>query len=121
VISRHNLAPVALSALASGAGGTQAVAALRESRLSRHLLLIRFIADAWPGNLAERDSSLEVLARAQERAPEPVADLLGDPMVGAWAAWTARRIPSAPCACAATLRLHIAASRTTTPISSRLY
>jgi HEXXH motif-containing protein len=90
-MERHHLDPAAFGALASGGGGTL-VAALRTSRLSRHLLLVKFIADAWPGEPADRDAPLEVLARAQERDPECVADLVGDPMVGAWTAWTARRI-----------------------------
>jgi len=90
-MKRHHLDPAAFSALASGGGGTH-IGALRDSRLSRHLLLMKFIADAWPGEPSERDAALEVLARAQERDPQCVAHLLGNPMVAAWAAWTARRI-----------------------------
>jgi HEXXH motif-containing protein len=92
MIHRHRLAPEAFSALASGGGGTATVDALRESRLARHLLLMRFVAGAWPGDPAERDAALAALGAAQELAPDRVARVLADPLIGAWATWTGRRI-----------------------------
>jgi HEXXH motif-containing protein len=92
VIGRHRLSPGELTGLASGLGGAPAVRALRQARLSRHLLLLKFIAEEWPGAPGERDAALAVLFQAQARAPERVADLLADPLVGRWAAQTARRL-----------------------------
>jgi HEXXH motif-containing protein len=92
VLTRSLLSPDSFAALASGGGGPRTVEALRESRLSRHVLLLRSVAEAWPAEPADLDAAVTVLASAQDRAPERVARILGDPMVGAWVGWTARRI-----------------------------
>jgi HEXXH motif-containing protein len=92
VIARHRLSPAEFSALASGLGGATVIRGLQRARLSRHLLLLKFIAGAWPGDTGERDAALAVLFRAQARAPERIADLLADPLVGRWAVHTARRL-----------------------------
>jgi HEXXH motif-containing protein len=92
VIGVHRISTEAFTGLATGAGGPDAVRALGDAQLSRHLLLLRFIAAEWPADHAARDEAISVLAEAQARRPDAVADLLSDPMVGAWTAWTARRI-----------------------------
>ncbi|HEU4426772.1 MAG TPA: HEXXH motif domain-containing protein [Pilimelia sp.] len=92
MIGVHRISGDTFTGLATGAGGPHAVRALRDAQLSRHLLLLKFIAAEWPVDPAERDRAIGVLAEAQARRPEAVADLLRDPMVGAWTAWTARRI-----------------------------
>ncbi len=91
----HRLPDNGFAALSSGLGGSDAIRALAEARLSRHLLLIRLIADGWPGSAAERDHALGVLAQSQDRAAEPVTELLSYPLVGAWAARAVRRIRGA--------------------------
>jgi HEXXH motif-containing protein len=89
---RHQLSSSELNALASGRGGPRLVHLLRDAQLSKRLLLVRFIADAWPGERTGCDRALAVLAAAQARVPDTFADVLGYPSVGSWAAWTARRL-----------------------------
>jgi HEXXH motif-containing protein len=88
----HRLSASELAALASGRGGACLVHALRRAQLSKRLLLLKFIAQAWPGDRTERDRALEVLAAAQRRAPEAFAEALGYPSVGIWAARIAVRL-----------------------------
>jgi len=92
VIRRHHIPDAVFTGLATGAGGPHAIELLRDARLSKHLLLLKYIVDEWPGNRDERDGAVDVLNHAQARSPEAVTELLRDPMVGSWAAWTARRI-----------------------------
>ena len=44
----HRLVDRQFRELSRGYGGAEAVTILRNSRLSKHLLLLRFIARAWP-------------------------------------------------------------------------
>jgi HEXXH motif-containing protein len=92
VIRCHRIAGDTFAALAAGGGGPDAVRGLRAAQLSRHLLLLKFIADEWPGDPGHRDAALAALAEAQAKAPDTVADLLTEPMIGAWVSWTVRRI-----------------------------
>lgn len=73
--------------LASGLGGPAAIGDLAAARRSKHLLLLRFLAEAGSSSQA-----IDVLIQADRRDPRTVAHLLGDPMVGAWAVGTTRRL-----------------------------
>ena len=88
----HRLGPDHLAALASGLGGSGAIRELNASRLSRHLLLLKFLADRWPADRRHLDPAVAILADAQRRDPAVFADLIGDPLVGAWLTRTARRL-----------------------------
>jgi HEXXH motif-containing protein len=92
MVPRHRISGEAFDALASNRGDPAAIQSLRAAQQSKHLLLLRYIAHAWPGSATEREAALAVLAEAQTRAPDVVAELLGQPLVGAWAAWTTRRL-----------------------------
>src|SRR5438477_835750 len=88
----HRLVDRQFRELSRGYGGAEAVTVLRNSRLSKHLLLLRCIARAWPGPPAEREAALSALADAQAQNRAAVDEILADPIVGAWAARTCRRI-----------------------------
>jgi HEXXH motif-containing protein len=92
VTERHRLANDDFVALSQGYGGAQAIETLRNSQLSKRLLLLRYIAQAWPGRLFDRDCAIAALAEAQAHDPVVVRDILADPMVGAWSGRTVRRI-----------------------------
>ncbi|GAA0464139.1 hypothetical protein Ade02nite_31030 [Paractinoplanes deccanensis] len=92
MIRRHDVTPAQFAALAAGYGGPETIEALARAQLSKHLLLIKFIAEAWVGARAHRDAAVETLTRAQAAAPAEVAELLGSPLVGAWAADCTRRL-----------------------------
>jgi len=77
--------------LASGLGGPAAIRQLVGAQHSKHLLLLRFITDAYSGN-QDGDTAVDILVEAERRDPRAVAALITDPMVGAWAARTTRRL-----------------------------
>jgi HEXXH motif-containing protein len=72
----------ALATLAAGRGDRSTLRLLHSAQLSKHLLLLRYLA----GSSSLLDRPLAVLAAAHRRAPGPVGDLLASPFVGAWAA-----------------------------------
>jgi HEXXH motif-containing protein len=90
MIGYHRLSATHLAGLASGLGGPAAVAELAAAQHSKHLLLLRYVTEAWPGEDGRR--AADVLIEADRRKRRAVAGLLGDPLVGAWLAGTARRI-----------------------------
>ncbi|GAA4596957.1 uncharacterized protein BJY16_002192 [Actinoplanes octamycinicus] len=90
-----DLGATQFTGLAGGYGGAAAVRALAHAQLSKHLLLIKFVVATWTGDPEPRDRAVDVLTRAQSAAPEVVADLLTDPLVGAWLARTTRRLRGA--------------------------
>jgi len=65
---------------------------LDNSRLSRHLLLLRSLAARWEGAGISNHEAVAVLAHVQEHRPEVFAEMLGDPLTGAWLAQSARRL-----------------------------
>ncbi|MBW6437500.1 hypothetical protein KZ829_27580 [Actinoplanes hulinensis] len=85
-VAVHRLAPDALSALAGGLGGAEAIRELRRTQLSKHLLLIRFLLEQAP------DSAGELLERARQADPAAFHRVLGDPLTGGWAAITGRAV-----------------------------
>ncbi|MDQ7904914.1 HEXXH motif domain-containing protein [Phytohabitans sp. ZYX-F-186] len=58
---------------------------------SKHLMLLRFLKERY-SSAPECGEAVAVLMRAERRDERAVADLLSDPMVGAWAVSTTRRI-----------------------------
>jgi HEXXH motif-containing protein len=88
----HELTDADLTALATGLGGPAVVAELMSSRLSRHLLLLKYVAEKWREDRPILDAAVAVLADVQQRRPEIYRHLLGDPLVGAWLAHTARHL-----------------------------
>lgn len=92
MVPRHRISGEAFDALASSRGDPVVIQALRAAQLSKHLLLLKYIAHVWPSSLTQREAAFAVLAEAQTRDPDVVADLLGQPLVGAWAAQITRRL-----------------------------
>lgn len=84
----HALLAEELAALSHGGGGARVVRALAAARLSRTLLLIRFIVDAARGDARVRDA-YRVLGQVQRAAPDAFRRVLAHPSVGAWATRTA--------------------------------
>jgi HEXXH motif-containing protein len=82
----HWLDPPLFDELARGGGGPQAIAALRRAQLSKHLLLIKRVLGHWPGPGDERDAVEDAFERSRQRDPVRFAEVLGSPLVGAWAA-----------------------------------
>ncbi|MGX6607188.1 aKG-HExxH-type peptide beta-hydroxylase [Micromonosporaceae bacterium Da 78-11] len=87
----HRLSPRMLAELSSGVCGTDSLDVLRAGQLSRHLLLIRHVADSAPAS-AHSSDVLAVLDAARARDPQAAAWVLSDPMVGAWLAQVVRRL-----------------------------
>jgi uncharacterized protein len=90
VTTYHELTPAQFAALAGGGGGPAAIGALRRAQLSKHLLVIAYLLGHWPGPAAERDAVAATLDRARAADPDAFAEVLGAPLVGAWAAIAAR-------------------------------
>lgn len=91
MIAHHHMPADRFADLASGLGGPAAVRKLANAQRSKHLLLLRFLTEAWSGDESCR-TAVDVLVRAERRDPRTVAELMADPMVGAWAVRTTRRI-----------------------------
>jgi uncharacterized protein len=93
VITYHEVPPEHFTALASGRGGPAAIQLLAGVQHSKHLLLLRFLADARAGDPDHR-AAVDLLVQADRRDRTVVADLVRDPMVGAWAVQVSRRLVS---------------------------
>ncbi len=88
----HQLSEADFDALAGGLGGPAVVGELIASRLSRNLLLLKFVAGRWREDRRALDAAVAVLADVQERDPGLFRRVMGDPLVGAWLVRTARRL-----------------------------
>jgi HEXXH motif-containing protein len=87
----HRIPKADFAALASGYGDPTTVARLKNSRLSKHLLLIRALLDAAPPSSAGGlRAGLALLTDVQRVRPEVVSGTLVHPHVGAWAAYCLR-------------------------------
>lgn len=96
MIGAHHVDATRFEALAGGGGGADAVRDLARAQLSRNLLLLKYIVAEWPGDAGARTAGRDVLVAAQRQAPQTFTTVMGDPMVGAWAAATVRRIRRPP-------------------------
>jgi HEXXH motif-containing protein len=83
-MSYHGLTADQISALSAGVGGPDVMAELNASRVSLHLLLLKRIADRWAADPLALSSAVGVLGQVQRLEPEAYAELIGDPLVGAW-------------------------------------
>ncbi len=91
-INYHRLSAEHIAALATGAGSAGAVDVLRRSQHSKHVLLLRAIADVSPA-VAE---AWNLLARVQRENAEAAADVVRYPAVGAWAYRTVLALHGGP-------------------------
>jgi len=91
MITYHDITADLFAALASGRGGPAAVHHLAGVQHSKRLLLLRYITEACSGDRDGR-AAVDVLTLADRRDPRAVAELITDPMVGAWVARTTRRL-----------------------------
>jgi uncharacterized protein len=86
----HRLTPEVFDAIAESRGGTAAVQELYAAQVSKHLLLIGHLLEQWPA--PGRAAVAEMLERARSAAPERFRDVVGAPLVGAWAAIAIRAV-----------------------------
>lgn len=86
----HELSPGMFDALARGGGGPGAIDLLRSAQLSKHLLLIGHLLQAWPESDPERARVVAALERARASSPRAYGAVLGAPLVGGWAGIAAR-------------------------------
>lgn len=91
MIDYHRVPADRFAELAAGLGGPAAVEQLAAAQRSKHLLLLRFLSELCSAD-GEARRAVDVLIEAQRRNPGAVAELIGDPLVGAWAVWTTRRV-----------------------------
>ncbi len=94
--AHHELTDDDLAAIGTGLGGVPVVRELRASRVSRHLLLLKYISEEWREDRGYLDAAVETLAAAQQRRPDVFRRLLGDPLVGAWLTHTTRQLRRQP-------------------------
>jgi uncharacterized protein len=91
----HKLPEECFDHLASGLGGPGAVERLRGAQESKRLLLLRrLIQEGFHDQ--SRTSAVDVLVQAQRTDQHAFADLMNDPMVGAWLVRTLRKTNGKP-------------------------
>ncbi|WP_030438639.1 HEXXH motif domain-containing protein [Actinoplanes subtropicus] len=88
----HSLSPETFTALASGAGGPEAIDRLTEAQVSKHLLLIGHLLDNWPDDLPGRAEVTATLERVRWAAPDRFREVIGAPLVGSWTGIATRAI-----------------------------
>ncbi|MEJ3748663.1 HEXXH motif domain-containing protein [Actinomycetes bacterium KLBMP 9797] len=89
-VAVHELDQALFDRLAGGTGGAPAIEALGAAQFSKHLQLIGYLLERWPGPASERDAVAAALERARRRDPERFREVVGAPLVGGWAAIAAR-------------------------------
>jgi HEXXH motif-containing protein len=91
LIGTHSLSADAFMTLASGVGDATVVRSLREAQLSKHLMLLRVVAEAADGadpaspEAAAFRAGYRLLAELQAADPGAVAWLVSLPHFGSWA------------------------------------
>lgn len=97
LITPHRLPGAALALLAAGRADPPTMRALHAGQLSKHAVLLRAVlamAEARPREAAAAGltEAVQLLDQVQRRMPEAAAEVLGYPLVGAWAAHCLRRL-----------------------------
>ena len=90
MIDYHRISADQFASLATSLGGSAAVTRLAAAQSSKRRLLLRYAMHARPD--ADLRSAIDVLISADQRDRRTVANLIGDPLVGTWVAWTVRRL-----------------------------
>lgn len=90
-LKTHTLPETAFAALAAGEGDSDVIRLLRQAQQSKHIMLLRAIAEA-AGDADQADPAIiafragyELLTRVQETDPVVFTWLLGLPHLGGWA------------------------------------
>ena len=95
-VRSHHLPDDVFSALAAGGSGVRALHHLATAQYSKHLLLLRGVADAAESlghpQAARARRAYDLLAAIQEQAPGDVDTVVRHPAVGAWAWRTLRAL-----------------------------
>jgi HEXXH motif-containing protein len=92
MLTVHALPQPLLADLAEGDGGPAAIEALHAAQVSKHLQLIGALLGQWPGHQAEREAVTDALERARAQASDRFREVVGAPLVGAWASIANRAI-----------------------------
>jgi HEXXH motif-containing protein len=101
VTDRHRLVAPSFDAIAAGHADPAGLSVLQGGQLSKHLLMLRMIADevgSKPGRWVTQSvvsavrESFELLTEAHRRDPPTAANVLGYPYVGAWLARCVREL-----------------------------
>jgi len=93
VLSSHLLPARDFDALATGLGSAATIGLLRATQYSKCLLMLRAVLDAAErAGYKEAIPGIELLADVQRQAPGAVAEVLGYPLTGAWAAHCLRKL-----------------------------
>jgi HEXXH motif-containing protein len=87
MLTRHRLPLRDLDALASGLGSEATIAALRPAQLSMRLVALRAVLDeAERAGHSHHLPGFDLLSQVQQQCPGEVAEVLGYPFIGSWAA-----------------------------------
>lgn len=94
MIARHRMVAASFDVIAAGQADLAGLSVLRDGQLSKHLLMLRMIADevqeksggqaAGPAGAATVAASLELLTEAHRHDPAAATGVLAYPYVGAW-------------------------------------
>ena len=87
----HSVSPPTFAALATGRGGGDAIEELHAAQVSKHLMLIVHLLEAWPDSAAAQTAT-DLLERSRAAAPEAFQEILGAPLVGAWSGIAVRAL-----------------------------
>jgi HEXXH motif-containing protein len=100
--ARHRLVAASFDAIAAGHADPGGLSVLRDGQLSRHLLMLRMLADevkerpgrqaAQPAAASTVAASLELLTEAHRHDPAAATGVLAYPYVGAWLVQCAREL-----------------------------
>jgi HEXXH motif-containing protein len=98
-VTAHRISDDAFDALARGRADADTVRTLMAGQRSRHLLVLREVVLAArkhpaASHAAGLQRAVAALDEVQRRAPDAAAQVLGYPLVGAWAAHCLRRLRS---------------------------